>query len=132
MKDEKRKSELLFWFVKIFDTIIEENNNIQKFKQFFMNNIRGGKHMKPKERIKYRLKEIIRKENLDWPDWSRLINEIEIYFDLEESSDDEIAFARKDALTNLYDTMNQFGVDLDNKTLNAHYVSMCEHTLYFL
>lgn len=88
--------------------------------------------MKPKERIKYRLKEIIRKENLDWPDWSRLINEIEIYFDLEESSDDEIAFTRKDALTNLYDTMNQFGVDLDNKTLNAHYVSMCEHTLYFL
>jgi hypothetical protein len=88
--------------------------------------------MKREAIIKDRLEEIIRKDGLDWADWNRLMDEIEIYFDLSDPPKDNIAIQRKDALTNLCDTMDEFGVDVDNDDLNAHYIKLCKYTLLFL
>lgn len=88
--------------------------------------------MKHIYRIKQRIREIIRKGYLDWPDWFRLMNEIEICFELEAMEDTEMPAARKDALTTLYNTLDEFGVNLDNYSLNMHYIEICKHTLYFL
>ncbi len=88
--------------------------------------------MKREAIIKDRLEEIVRKEGLDWSDWNRLNDEIEIYFDLSEKPKDNIAIARIDALTSLYETMDEFGVDVDNDDLNAHYVKLCKYALHFL